>query len=124
MIKIILYTSFGGDYDHYKVEERLEGLKGLKRRVEAAKLYEELSTPSSLEKLSQGPIKQTVIHNIDDRFVFMSDGQSQTITVVEVDTARPWIIANYDGMEYVQYLDYEAEEPDYNYYGCQSVRGE
>ena len=29
------------------------------------------------------------------------------LSIVDVDTTRPWTISIYDGAEYVQYLDYE-----------------
>lgn len=39
--------------------------------------------------------------------------------VVNVDVSRPWTIENYDGSEYVRYLDtkdYKKDCPQLNYY--------
>ena len=35
--------------------------------------------------------------------------------IKEVDTSRPWTILDYDGSEYVQYLDYNIIDKDLNY---------
>lgn len=35
--------------------------------------------------------------------------------IKEVDTSRPWKIEEYDGAEYIQYLDYEVKYKDINY---------
>lgn len=35
--------------------------------------------------------------------------------IAEVDTSRPWTILEYDGAEYVQYLDYSIIDKNLNY---------
>jgi hypothetical protein len=35
--------------------------------------------------------------------------------IAEVDTSRPWTILEYDGSEYIQYLDYKVIHKDLNY---------
>lgn len=35
--------------------------------------------------------------------------------IVEVDTTRPWRITDYDGLEYVEYLDYTVIDEELNY---------
>ena len=35
--------------------------------------------------------------------------------IAEVDTSRPWTILEYDGSEYIQYLDYKVVDKDMNY---------
>lgn len=37
------------------------------------------------------------------------------IMLVEVDTSRPWTILDYDGSEYIQYLDYNIIDKEANY---------
>ena len=37
------------------------------------------------------------------------------IRLVEVDTSRPWTILDYDGAEYIQYLDYNVIDKESNY---------
>ena len=35
--------------------------------------------------------------------------------VEDVDTTRPWHFGEYDGSEYVEYLDYEVVDKEFNY---------
>ncbi len=42
--------------------------------------------------------------------------------IAEVDTSRPWTILDYDGSEYIQYLDYDIIDKDMNY--CMLSKGE
>ena len=40
-----------------------------------------------------------------------------SFSITEVDTTRPWTIKEYDGSEYIEYLDeYEIEDEELNYY--------
>lgn len=40
-----------------------------------------------------------------------------SFTIQEVDTSRPWTIEEYDGAEYIKYLDgYELVDSECNYY--------
>ena len=35
--------------------------------------------------------------------------------IAEIDTNRPWTICEYDGCEYIQYLDYDVINPEHNF---------
>lgn len=51
--------------------------------------------------------------------VYNDIGYSGTVTfsIVEVDTTRPWTIEEYDGAEYIQYLDEnKLVDEELNYY--------
>lgn len=37
------------------------------------------------------------------------------VSIVDVDTTRPWTISTYDGAEYVQYLDYQYIDKSINF---------
>jgi hypothetical protein len=37
------------------------------------------------------------------------------LSIVDVDTSRPWCIEKYDGSEYVQYLDYDIIDKKINF---------
>lgn len=39
----------------------------------------------------------------------------ETYFIEEVDISRPWTILEYDGSEYIQYLDYEVVEESIGY---------
>ena len=38
-----------------------------------------------------------------------------TLSIIDVDTSRPWSIEKYDGAEYVQYLDYDIIDKKINF---------
>ena len=42
-------------------------------------------------------------------------GSGCTMQIVNVDVSRPWKIEEYDGAEYIQYLDYKVINQDINY---------
>ena len=37
------------------------------------------------------------------------------IMLLDVDTSRPWTILDYDGAEYIQYLDFDIIDAESNY---------
>lgn len=40
---------------------------------------------------------------------------NNVIMLVDVDTSRPWTILDYDGAEYIQYLDFDVVDVESNY---------
>ena len=40
---------------------------------------------------------------------------TSSMQIAEVDTTRPWTIENYDGKEYIRYLDVDVIHEDINY---------
>ena len=40
---------------------------------------------------------------------------NNTIMLVDVDISRPWTILDYDGAEYIQYLDFDVVDAESNY---------
>ena len=46
---------------------------------------------------------------------FASVNPISSIQIADVDTTRPWCIDNYDGKEYIKYLDYNVVNEDINY---------
>ena len=41
--------------------------------------------------------------------------ENNIIILVDVDTSRPWTILDYDGAEYIQYLDFDIIDTEINY---------
>jgi antirestriction protein len=54
-------------------------------------------------------------------FYFKADVWITALEIVEVDTSRPWHITDYDGVESIEYLDYEIIDPT-TYY-CELKKG-
>ena len=69
-----------------------------------------------LEKfLKENP--ETIV-NIGDSKYFIYNKNLKYISsleIVEVDISRPWTIEEYDGAEYIKYLDYEITNKELNY---------
>lgn len=97
-MKIGLYRNLVGTLPE-DIKAELKGLDMLTHRIklgefilERGKPVSEISTDESIYEYNKG-------------FYY----------VVEVDTTRPWRIADYDGLEYVEYLDYVVIDEELNY---------
>lgn len=53
--------------------------------------------------------------NEKDGYIYVYEEAKSSAEIVEVDTSRPWTIEEYDGAEYIEYLDFDVVEPSYNY---------
>ncbi|MBO5712035.1 MAG: hypothetical protein J6R47_04280 [Acholeplasmatales bacterium] len=51
-------------------------------------------------------------HHLPTRCFRVGDN---VIMLVDVDTSRPWTILEYDGSEYIQYLDFNVVDAESNY---------
>ncbi len=64
-----------------------------------------------------------VIMECDNRYLeegnkayrFYDSRQTLMVNIIEVDISRPWTICEYDGSEYIQYLDYDIINQKANY---------
>lgn len=97
-MKIGLYRNFDGTLPE-DIKAELRGLDTLNHRIklgefilERGNLVGETTTNESIYEYNKG-------------FYY----------IVEVDTTRPWRITDYDGLEYVQYLDYIVIDEELNY---------
>ena len=76
-----------------------------------------MSTPSFsiVKELKQS--KEKLIKVDKDQYYCYSNIKEVpcAIRIVEVDISRPWTIEDYDGAEYIQYLDYIIENKEINY---------
>ena len=97
-MKIGLYRNFVGTLPE-DIRAELKGLDMLTHRIklgefilERGRLISETNTNESIYEYNKG-------------FYY----------IVEVDTTRPWRITDYDGLEYVQYLDYIVIDEELNY---------
>lgn len=51
----------------------------------------------------------------NNEFVYVYEKSKSTAQLVEVDINRPWTIEEYDGAEYIEYLDYDVIDETYNF---------
>lgn len=49
------------------------------------------------------------------KYIYVREPAKSTTQLVAVDISRPWTIEEYDGAEYIEYLDYDVVDKDYNY---------
>ncbi len=87
------------------------------KEIDEEKLYSE-----SLEKLlNENKILKvnTKFHSI--YFIKKEDEKNNypnnryEFTIEDVDTTRPWHFSEYDGSEFIEYLDYEVVDKEFNY---------
>lgn len=76
------------------------------------------------EKLRKSSFPQgrvNIVDYIEKNGKFMSKYRnvyklsSVYFSIEDVDTTRPWRITDYDGSEYIQYLDYDIVNKELNY---------
>ena len=91
-------------------EERLKEIKQKARDII------DYSRLKSLKEQCQES-ENKVIRFTDNQFYFYNENSKyiHPFSIVEVDTSRPWKIEEYDGAEYIQYLDYIVINEEINY---------
>lgn len=52
----------------------------------------------------------------EDKFYFGVKPYNISCTIVEVDTSKKWTLSEYDGAEYIKYLDYKCISEELNYW--------
>lgn len=132
-MKILLFTGYGGYAATPQMKEILNKYKGIRGRVGEIVYYVE-SNHVSYPTISELPEvekeftknKELIVkfediqkHGYQKYMVYNSTGYSNTTTfsIVNVDTTRPWTIEEYDGAEYIQYLDEnKLVDKELNYY--------
>ncbi len=87
------------------------------KEIDEEKLYSE-----SLEKLlNENKILKVNTKSHSIYFIKKEDKKNNypnnryEFTVEDVDTTRPWHFSEYDGSEFIEYLDYEVVDKEFNY---------
>jgi hypothetical protein len=127
-INVLIFTGYGASCLNKKVRKLLidENLCfPYNRIISEDKLKQiQLSAQNVLDDFSKDDINKNQIirliehcDKLDREFYYYNTSTNviELISIVEVDTSRPWKIENYDGAEYIQYLDYEVKHKDINY---------
>lgn len=99
-VKILLFKTHGGNTVDKELKERLSINSFPLNRVGTIVDYIE-QQGKLVAKYPQGSYYQ-----------FKT---GETYYIQEVDINRPWTISEYDGSEYIQYLDYEVTEESIGY---------
>ena len=98
-MKIGLYRNMCGTLPE-DIRVELKGLDTLTHRIRLGEFI-----------LEKGKLISETMHTNE----FIYEYNKGFYYIVEVDTTRPWRITDYDGLEYVQYLDYVVIDKELNY---------
>jgi hypothetical protein len=98
-IKVVLSKTYGPDCTEEDFADIISGISFPKCRV--GKIVDYLKTHGELEFRVNNTDIYRYEHNL--------------YSIQEVDMSRPWTIASYDGLEYIQYLDYDVVDESMNY---------
>lgn len=117
--QVVLFDGYGSQILPEGIREKVEGQSFLKVRTEILvdfikkekqhEINEE--TKNKVEQLKTGEYMK-----VEDRLYFMGSIYLSHFTMHDVDTAKRWCIEEYDGAEYIEYLEYELIDEDLNYY--------
>ena len=123
LVKILLFSGFGANTfskEMIKINEMYSfpvSRKELANFVEKTAIHKSSSVGSeALEDFLKDNFECIVC--IDNSKYFIYNKKLKYISsleIVEVDTSRPWTIEEYDGAEYIKYLDYEILDKELNY---------
>lgn len=115
-MKILLFTSYDDGLGTPKMRKIMKKYGGIRGRVgeiieyvENHKVMFEDSLENSM-RMAQDMFennKETIVtFSNHSRYYYNSGyGYMNSFEIVEVDTIRPWTIKEYDGAEYIKYLD-------------------
>lgn len=121
MIKVLLFSSYGSCGTTKDIRWLLKKYPFPKNRVGQIVEYIENNaislTSDNIEsylkkhKNSIGKLEENNTYYVYDEGI----NCLKCLSIENVDTSKPWKISEYDGSEYIQYLDYEIVDKDLNY---------
>jgi len=119
-MKVVIFDSHGDSIFPYQLALLIQDIPFPENRT--GKIIEILETipkhdecddlSSKLKQLKAGELLRR-----DNTFYFVNYGKRNCFSIVEVDINRKWTISEYDGAEYIEYLDnYILVSEEINYY--------
>lgn len=120
-MKILIFNSYGNIGTTKDIRMLLSKYPFPKNRIgEIVQYIENNATKISPERitdfLKNNQDKIGKIKEDNNYFVYDSELNClKRLSIVDIDISRPWDIAEYDGSEYIQYLDYEIIDSELNY---------
>lgn len=131
-MKILLFTGYGGGAATPQMKEILNKYSGIRARIGEIVDYVEnnhvlyhssnfIKAEKELKNNKELIIKFEDTQKYEDRQTYAVHSTSfygtASFSIVDVDTTRPWTIEEYDGAEYIQYLDeHKLVDEELNYY--------
>lgn len=113
-MKIAIFNSFGADFYPDKVKDKIKNKSLIdirtKTLVDFIEKEKDLIVPTDKINLKEGECIR-----YGNSLYVQGDLYLSKITIVNVDTSRPWTISEYDGSEYIEYLDYDIIDKNTNF---------
>lgn len=116
-MKVLLFTSHDCSIGTPKMREIMKKYVGIRCRVGEIIKYVEnnrllffdaCEDAMNMAKSIMNDNNEAIVGfegNQDGYYYKSNEGYISSFSIIDVDTTRPWTIAEYDGAEYVQYLD-------------------
>lgn len=122
-MKVLLFTSYGGNGTTKDMRWLLKKYPFPKNRVGEIINYIENNAISLTKENIEDYLKTNKNHigkltENNNIYYYIYDEEInclKSISIEDVDNNRPWKISEYDGSEYIQYLDYEIIDKELNY---------
>jgi len=131
-MKILLFTGYGGYAATPQMKKILNKYKGIRSRVGEIVDYVEnnhilyhssyfIEAEKELKNNRELIVKFEDIQRYENRQSYSVYDANlyglSSFSIEEVDTTRPWTIEEYDGAEYIEYLDeHKLVDEELNYY--------
>ena len=123
-MKILLFTGYGGWAATPHMKEILNKHKGIRGRVGEIIDYVEnnhviYDASQYFEAQKELKNNKELIIKINNDYIVWNETIYSTapFSIEDVDTTRPWTIEEYDGAEYIEYLDeHKLADEELNYY--------
>lgn len=118
-MKVLLFTSYGSIGTTKDIRWLLKKYSFPKNRVGQIVEYIENNAISLTKENIENYLKKHKNHiGKIEKDYYVYDEQInglKSLSIIEVDIKRPWRIEEYDGSEYIQYLDYNIIDKELNY---------
>lgn len=115
-MKVLLFTGHGNCIGTPKMKEIIKKHIGIRCRVgeiieyvenNRVLFFDNCKNSMDIAKAKMNDNNETIVA-FEDKSTYWyksNEGYISSFSIIDVDTKRPWTIAEYDGAEYVQYLD-------------------
>lgn len=115
-MKVLVFSGYGDSSGTPKMREIMKKHSGIRSRVgeiidyveeNRYLFFDENSFEKKVIELMRGN-DDVIVEFIkyENKYYYKSPlGYMSTFSIIDVDTTRPWTIKDYDGAEYIKYLD-------------------
>ena len=119
-IKVLLFTSHVGVTLNNEMKKIIQGKDFVEGRIAVVEYVEshaeKVNASSTYDIIEKTRDPEKIYFVKDTYFIYNNNVKCLScMKIVDVDISRPWCIKEYDGAEYIQYLDYTIVNKELNY---------